>query len=486
MTAKGETVMKKNFRFGMIAKIALVLFFYISSVAIMGLLAYKDLVNIGEKTETLELAYNIHNNILESRRFEKNYFLYGSEDSLHDTIAMIQNTSETSDAILHHDDVLAIAPKLKELGASMGMYTERIRALLALKKSDAEQYNQAAGEIRQYGKKISEMSEEIVNDEKKFIHAKITQLREQVVIWSSVAIVIGIVLSLLTVNFVFKPLAAVKRITRDIAQGRFRRIEVINSNDEIQEVTEACNIMVHELERRQAQLIQAEKLSSLGTLTAGVAHQLNNPLNNISTSCQIVIDEFDRGDTALFKRMLNNIEQETLRARDVVKSLLEFARSQGSASPLRQASLADVARKAALLAKSQVPSEISVVISIPDDLELVMDPQRIQEVFINMIINAAQAIERQGEIVIAATVDPATQEAVIEIRDTGHGILAENLTKVFDPFFTTKPEGHGTGLGLPVVYGIIQQHHGNITVQSAPGRGTSFFIRLPCPGGNKQ
>ena len=481
----GVTVMKKFLPFGMIAKIALILFFYISSVTVMGILAYNDLVDTGKKAETLELAYNILNNILESRRYEKNYFLYGGEDSLHDAIDMIEKTSEISAAIQQHDEVAAITPKLKALDTSMGMYTEKIRALLALKKTDVEQYSQTTAEIRQYGKKISDISEDIVNNEKKFIHAMIIQLREQLVIWVSVAIITGIILSFLVANFVFKPLSAVKRITRDIAQGHFRRIEVINSRDEIQEVMEACNIMVQELERRQDQLIQAEKLSSLGTLTAGVAHQLNNPLNNISTSCQIIIDEFDHGDPSLLKRMLNNIEQETLRARDVVKSLLEFARSQSSFSPPRQASLADIARKAVLLVKSQVPSDVSIIVRIPDELILTMDPQRMQEVFINMTINAAQAIEQQGEIVIAATVDAATQEVVVEIRDTGHGIQEENLTKIFDPFFTTKAEGHGTGLGLPVVYGIIQQHQGKITVQSTPGQGTSFFIRLPYPGGTK-
>jgi len=478
--------MKKFFRFGMISKIALVLFFYIASVAIMGIIAYRDLVDAEKKTETLELAYNIHNDILESRRSEKNYFLFGDKDSLDDTIAMIRKTSEMIDAILHRDGVPTITGKLKELSAYMEVYTGKISELLVLEKTDQEKYHRITGEIRQYGKTISDISEDIVNDEKKFIHATIRQLREQLLIWVSVAIVIGFVLSLSVVNFVFKPLAAVKRVTEDIAQGRFRHIDVIHSNDEMQQVMEACNIMVQELERRQDQLIQAEKLSSLGTLTAGVAHQLNNPLNNISTSCQIVIDEFDQGDPSLLKRMLNNIEQETLRARDVVKSLLEFARSQDSFSPPREISLADIVRKAVLLVKSQVPSGVSVTVHIPDELMVIMDPQRMQEVFINMIINAAQAIEQRGEIVIAATVDAATQEVVVEIRDTGHGIEEENLSKVFDPFFTTKAAGHGTGLGLPVVYGIIQQHQGKITVQSAPGQGTSFFIRLPYTGDRQQ
>jgi len=106
-------------------------------------------------------------------------------------------------------------------------------------------------------------------------------------------------------------------------------------------------------------------------------------------------------------------------------------------------------------------------------------------VFINMIINAAQAIERQGRITITAAVDAAAKEVVIEINDTGQGIAEKNQAKIFDPFFTTKEEGQGTGLGLSVVYGIIQQHRGNITVQSNPGQGTSFFIRLPLTGGQE-
>jgi two-component system, NtrC family, sensor kinase len=111
-----------------------------------------------------------------------------------------------------------------------------------------------------------------------------------------------------------------------------------------------------------------------------------------------------------------------------------------------------------------------------------MDAQRMQEVFINLIINAAQAIERQGRITITAAIDPTSNEVVIEISDTGQGIPEKDQTKIFDPFFTTKDEGQGTGLGLSVVYGIIQQHRGNITVQSTLGQGTSFFICLPYTG----
>jgi two-component system, NtrC family, sensor kinase len=472
--------MNKLFHFGIIFKITLVLIFYISTVTIMGLISYSDLVTTENKIKILELSYNIHNNILESRRHEKNYFLYGTEESLYDNITIIQKASEIGEKIIKNDENLAINPQLKNLDKNLILYTKYIYELLEIKRTDIEKYNNTTEEIRHYGKIISEISEEVVNFEKTRIHTMVSLLREQLVTWSSIAIFIGIVLSVLIVYFVFKPLSAIKKATESIARGRFIRIEVINTKDEIQQVMEAFNIMVSELERRQDQLIQAEKLSSLGTLTAGVAHQLNNPLNNISTSCQIAIDEFDSGDVPLLKRMLQNIDQETLRARDVVKSLLEFSRTQEF--NLRQSSLTEVAHKAVLLAKSQVPPDIGISIDIPEDLIIPMDVQRIQEVFINLIINAAQAIERQGQIAITATVHPAAGEVAIEIHDTGQGIPDRNLAKVFDPFFTTKEEGQGTGLGLSVVYGIIQQHRGNITVQSHPGQGTSFFIRLPFPG----
>jgi len=478
------TAMKKIFNFGIIFKITIVLFFYISSVTIMAFVSYDDLVTTEKKIGILELSYNIHNNILESRRHEKNYFLYGNEDSLYENITMIQKAIEIGEKITNRDENLSINPKLKNLENNMLLYTKNIYELLDIQKTDIDNYKSITEEIRHYGKIITEISEDIVNFEKTQIHSMVSLLRDQLISWSSLAIFIGIILSILIVYFIFKPLSVIKKATEAIARGRFITIEVVNTRDEIQQVMEAFNIMVSELERRQDQLIQAEKLSSLGTLTAGVAHQLNNPLNNISTSCQIAIDEFASGDAPLLTRMLHNIDQETLRARDVVKSLLEFSRTQDFS--LRKASLAEVAHKAVLLAKSQVPPNINVSIAIPENLAIPMDVQRMQEVFINMIINAAQAIDRQGQITIAATADAAAKEVVIEINDTGQGIPEKNQAKIFDPFFTTKEEGQGTGLGLSVVYGIIQQHRGNITVQSSPGRGTSFFIRLPFSDGDAE
>ena len=470
--------MAKKFNFGIIAKITILLVFYISSVWVMVYISYHDLVTTERKIEILEYSYHIHNNILETRRLEKNYFLYGTIDFLTENIKTIDATIGICNKITSSDKSLLVNEKLKQLEKDLATYRSKINELFQMNGKDEHQT--IVAEIRNYGKIISEISEEVVTFEKRQIHAMIALLREQLVSWSSIAILIGIALSIIMIYLVFKPLTSIKRAAESIARGRFVKIEVIDTKDEIQQVMEAFNIMVSELGRRQDQLIQAEKLSSLGTLTAGVAHQLNNPLNNISTSCQIALDEFDSGDKVLHRRMLHNIDQETMRARDVVKSLLEFARTQDF-SP-REASLAEVVQKSILLAKSQIRPDILVCVDIADDLTIPMDVQRMQEVFINMIINATQAIERQGQITLAAAIDTAAQEVVIEIRDTGKGIPAKQQAKIFDPFFTTKEVGLGTGLGLSVVYGIIQQHSGTITVQSSPGQGTSFFIRLPVPG----
>ena len=376
------------------------------------------------------------------------------------------------------DKNLLVSAKLKDLEAHLAAYGERISRLFS--SLNSAERDALVADIRQSGKRISDISEQVVFFEKNQIHLMIGQLRQQLISWSSIAILIGIMLAIIMVYLVFKPLSLIKQAAEAIARGRFVKVDVLNTRDEIQQVMEAFNIMVSELERRQDQLIQAEKLSSLGTLTAGVAHQLNNPLNNISTSCQIAIDEFTSGDEKIQQQMLHNIEQETLRARDVVKNLLEFARTQEFAP--QQAALAEVVHKSILLAKSQIRPDIGMTVDIPADLVLPRDVQRMQEVFINLIINATQAIDRQGQITIRAALDVATGEVVIEIQDNGQGIPEKNLARIFDPFFTTKEVGVGTGLGLSVVYDIVQQHRGSIAVQSKAGQGTSFFIRLPGAG----
>jgi signal transduction histidine kinase len=353
----------------------------------------------------------------------------------------------------------------------MDLVAQRLRAKRKISDCELDE------ELRYKGQEMTELSAELVSFEHNQIRIILDELVRRLIFWSLVAITVGIFMPLIMTFRIFRPLRIIKEATEDIAKGRFSKIEVLDTRDEMQQVMEAFNIMVKELEWRQDQLVQSQKLSSIGTLTAGIAHQLNNPLNNISTSCQIAVDDFEAGDPELIKQMLRNIEQETYRARDVVQGLLEFSRSKEF--QLHPANLQNVVKRSVQLVKSQVPSAIDIMVDIPDDLCLPMDAQRIQEVLIIMIINASQAIVGEGKISLFASLDTTGKAVVIEITDTGAGIPEEIKDRLFDPFYTTKEEGQGTGLGLSIAYGIIQKHHGRIVVESGPDNGASFFIYLP-------
>jgi signal transduction histidine kinase len=225
-------------------------------------------------------------------------------------------------------------------------------------------------------------------------------------------------------------------------------------------------------------LLQAKKLSSLGTFTSGIAHQLNNPLNNISTSCQILLEEGDETDPVLVRKMLTNIEQEVHRARDIVRGLLEFSRIKEFC--LAPTSLRDVVDRSISLISSNVPPGVEIVKEIPKDLQLNLDAQRMQQVFLNLLENAIHAIDSPpGQIKLSAGNSDDGKGILISVEDTGKGIPEAQLGRVFDPFYTTKDAGSGTGLGLSIVYGIIQKHGGSIDVESKQGEGTRFNIRLP-------
>ncbi len=436
-----------------------------------------DLITAEEKSKFLEIAYQLDNAILEARRYEKNFLLYKTQESFQENSRYIQEAENTIVYIHGQLENLKAIPMLQELAQSIHAYRDHFTKLAGDRSSNISDYEQIVSDTRDLGKLMTTQSANLLEFERSQVHYILRGLGNRIHFWSLVAISVGILLPIITFFMIFKPLNVIKKAVNDIANGKFKRIEVLNTRDEMQQVMEAFNTMVNELERRQDQLVQSKKLSSIGTLTAGVAHQLNNPLNNISTSCQIATDDLDSGNPELILRMLKNIDQETLRARDVVKGLLEFSRVQEF--KLKPANLTDVVTRAIRLVQSQVPADISTTLKIPADLVVPMDVQRIQEVFLNLIINAVQAIEQQGAITISAEIQESEDMVVIEIHDTGPGVPKEIQGQLFDPFYTTKDEGKGTGLGLSVVYGIIQKHRGNITVASEPGQGTSFFISLP-------
>lgn len=475
-------------------KIIIILACYILGILVISMVSQEDLATAKEKLEIVELAYSLNAQILEARRYEKNFFLYGSNEALAENQKQLELGLATVTTIGNRVTRFKVQPILTNLREHILLYRAEMSELaVAYQNTEIDNMESSsppcfstkispAAEIktdalRARGQEMTELSKELVHFEHLQIRSILNELVEQLVVWSIVAIGVGIFMPLIMSMKIFKPLRVIKEATEDIALGRFSKIEVLDTRDEMQQVMEAFNTMVAELERRQDQLVQSQKLSSIGTLTAGIAHQLNNPLNNISTSCQIAMDDFATGDTELMQKMLRNIEQETYRARDVVQGLLEFSRAKEFS--LREGNLRQIVNRTVKLVKSQVPAQIEIVIEIPDNLDLPIDSQRIQEVLINMIINASHAIHGVGRITVSGWLDEEHDEVVVEISDTGEGIPDEIKDRLFDPFYTTKEEGKGTGLGLSIAYGIVEKHRGRITVSSTVGEGATFRIHLP-------
>jgi signal transduction histidine kinase len=227
-----------------------------------------------------------------------------------------------------------------------------------------------------------------------------------------------------------------------------------------------------ELERR---LMQADKLSSIGLLAAGVAHEVNTPLAVISTYAQMLAKQIS-GDEQKAP-LLEKIARQTFRASEIVNSLLNFSRT--SATEFVPVDLNKVVRETLSLVEHQFTKvSVKAELALDENLALVKgSPGKLQQVFLNLLLNARDAMESGGTL----TVETRQSNGLVRVsvRDTGAGIAAENLARIFDPFFTTKGAKKGTGLGLSVSYGIVREHGGDITVQSQPGRGTQFLLTFP-------
>lgn len=242
----------------------------------------------------------------------------------------------------------------------------------------------------------------------------------------------------------------------------------------------ACAIEKARLIERQRSLydhlaLHTEKLSALGRMAAGIAHEINNPLAGILLYSTNLIKKVPREGP--LKEGLDVIIHETIRCRGVIQELLEFSREK---EPQKAPALVNeiIERTLRILENEFQIRHISVKRDLrPAMPKISVDVNQMQQVFVNLLINAVEAIEEGGVITIRTDMDPDGDGEKIEISDTGSGIAKEHMTRIFEPFFSTKPKG--TGLGLAVSYGIVKNHQGDLQVQSSPGHGTRFTITIP-------
>lgn len=235
--------------------------------------------------------------------------------------------------------------------------------------------------------------------------------------------------------------------------------------------------MERELRETQLQLLQSEKMASLGKLAAGVAHEINNPLGGILIFSKMLLEDLSPNDPRT--EDLERICQEATRCKEIVKGLLEFARQTSYKMEPTDLNRA-LQQGISLLENQALFHNIRIVKELDPNLPLIIaNSSQLNQVFMNIILNAAEAMQGQGTLTIRTQLGPEKNTVLIEFADTGCGIKEEHLSQIFEPFFTTKEVGKGTGLGLAMSYGIIEKHRGRIWVKSKEGEGATFTIELP-------
>jgi two-component system, NtrC family, sensor kinase len=297
-----------------------------------------------------------------------------------------------------------------------------------------------------------------------------------------------------------RPLRQLQEISKQIADGDYKHDFVARGPIEIELLGRSLNVMSkqlenekHELEewattlekkvaerademkRINAQLFRSEKLASLGKLAAGVAHEINNPLTGILTNSSLLLEDLPADDPR--REDVEVMVHETIRCREIVKRLLDFARQ--TKPQKRLANINTLIENIILLVRNQASfRSILIEKNLADEIpESLVDPDQIQQVFVNIILNAAEAMTKGGQLTVSSSVSANRENIVITIADTGPGIPEDVRERIFDPFYTTKE--HGTGLGLSISYGIVEQHGGVIGVESRMGKGSVFTIQLP-------
>ena len=418
--------------------------------------------------------YALLNNILEMRRCEKNYLFYNDANSLEEGASYLKNIERMVTELA--PDVVMVTDR-KTLDAFKDALTAYEKAMTGFSPESGAPIDRE--EIRQRGKTLTDFADHLLEVKQGRI--------EKALNWTSLLPFafwgIFIWLMLLVIKLIsqglLRPLGVLQNTIQRVAKGDYSptAYEGIHT-DEISGLIGAFNRMASELEANQEDLLQARKIAALGTFTAGIAHELNNPINNIHLTAETYVEEYSDGMDADAKELLHDVIVQAERAADIVKNLLDFSRTEHPTLTALDAH--DIVRSTVSLVKNQIMlAAIHLDLEIKEGLPRVRGNLRnLQQVFMNLLLNAIQAMSDGGEITIR--VEAESPDFVrFDVRDTGAGIKPESLPHIFEPFFTTKGAGRGTGLGLAVTYSIVQRHGGRIEVKSKLGEGTTFSVYLP-------
>ena len=431
--------------------------------------------NVKNNYYFIETIHSYSLNLQKGRVYEKNYFLH--QRNLADAIAYSSHAKEIHDSekqsFVSFDD--------EDDYLTMKEHHEKYHQLLirlSKKPFDAsvELYEQ---EINQSATALSRYVDEFRHKGRESIHDRLTLLQVVPVVLS---LLLAVFLMLLAIFITTQMLWSLQRkvaAAQRIAEGDLTPfVSTRKYYDEFSELSFALNEMIQQLASRQEMLIKFHKLRAIGTLTAGIEHELNNPLNNIVLTALMFKEDYRELDEEEKIEMLDGLVGESERTQKIVRNLLDYTRE--TELKTRSVSVETILENTLRLLNNQIRMNKVKVQHDAENLPSIhADQKQLTQVFINLILNALDAMPSGGTLRISAKSSALRDSIAVRFEDDGVGIPAEKLETIFDPFITTKKEGEGTGLGLSVCKSILENHGGTISVVSVLKQGSTFTVDLP-------
>ncbi|MBI5588974.1 MAG: HAMP domain-containing protein [Deltaproteobacteria bacterium] len=464
-------------------KIITVFAIFLTCVGALTIFDWWSIVTIQQKVTVSEFFEDMFNNILEARRYEKNFLFYHDRRSLDENLVYINKAIDISTNI--NKDIERVAGKeYHRFQLDLNDYKSMIETFVAQQDSIVTEKQDES--IRLKGKAIGDFAEKLLSLKRKRIHLALDGILGLPFVFLAIFVVLSMLIAQLLFNRILNPLALIRRTIDRVALGDLSPIDYEeNAKDEISMLIYAFNRMAGELESKQEQLVQSRKIAAIGTFTAGIAHELNNPINNIYLTAESILEDYDTLSESEGRELVSDVLSQAERAGEIIKNLLDFSRNE--LPSFTDLDINEVIQKSLKLVKNQTMlAGIQVSTSFFQDLPNIRGNFRnLEQVFLNLLINAIQSMSGGGSITIRTSRE-SEKHLKIMIQDTGTGIRPEYLEHIFEPFYTTKAVGRGTGLGLSVTYALVKRHGGYIEVQSQVNVGTTFSVYLPIPDSGGQ
>lgn len=459
--------------------------FCVLAILIFAGLSFQAHWEMGKRLRLVERADDLVNNILEIRRFEKNFFLYRQAASLKEARSYLQRVKEICCSQAEGVPRLDTGPQYQRFQQTLTQYQDTFTQIENLMSQGNREpaiatLDSLEESLRNLGQQLLVMAEGWAKEERAVIDQLFLRAVYLFVFSLVLFVILGMVVAWYLSRLLTRPLLQMQTYMQKIAHGDFTQIpESECKSQEFCSLFSAFNRMIAELEHHQEQLLQSGKIAAVGTLTAGIAHELNNPINNVVLSAEALKEDFASLSEDEAQELIHDILVQSQRASEIVRNLLDFSRSEQRVS--EPVDIHHIVRDSLKLVQNQVTlSGVEIERDLPADLPIVHgDPKTLQQIFLNLFINAIQAMKDGGLLKVQARTEDGGHCLKVEVTDTGTGIDPEDLSHIFEPFYTTKEVGRGTGLGLSVSYGIAQKHGGHIEVKSKKGEGSTFTVVLP-------